>query len=142
MEVAGQIALPIALDPVAQDRIVHPSADVDRIDLDVAVAAQGCRHGRGGDVEQHGLGLPKFQNFSLEHQKAEGEAPSAASRGVHPPTPGLCRDNIPTGWRNMGPMNGAFWIHPQVGEIKEGMTEMIAAVKENTANQTLTAKKK
>jgi len=39
-------------------------------------------------------------------------------------------------------MNGAFWIHPQVGEIKEGMTEMIAAVKENTANQTLTAKKK
>jgi hypothetical protein len=26
-------------------------------------------------------------------------------------------------------------VHPQVGEIKEGMTEMIAAVKENTEEQ-------
>ena len=33
-------------------------------------------------------------------------------------------------------------VHPQVGEIKEGMDEMIAAVKENTANQTLAARKK
>jgi hypothetical protein len=33
-------------------------------------------------------------------------------------------------------------VHPQVGEIKEGMDEMIAAVKENTANQTLAAKRK
>lgn len=31
-------------------------------------------------------------------------------------------------------------VHPQVGEIKEGMDEMIAAVKENTANQTPAAK--
>jgi hypothetical protein len=33
-------------------------------------------------------------------------------------------------------------VHPQVGEIKEGMDEMIAAVKENTANQTPAAKRK
>jgi hypothetical protein len=33
-------------------------------------------------------------------------------------------------------------VHPQVGEIKEGMNEMIAAVKENTANQVLAAKGK
>lgn len=33
-------------------------------------------------------------------------------------------------------------VHPQVGEIKEGMDEMIAAVKENTAKQTLAAKRK
>jgi len=33
-------------------------------------------------------------------------------------------------------------VHPQVGEIKEGMNEMIAAVKENTANQALAAKAK
>ena len=26
-------------------------------------------------------------------------------------------------------------VHPQVGEIKEGMVEMIAAVKENTESQ-------
>jgi hypothetical protein len=31
-------------------------------------------------------------------------------------------------------------VHPQVGEIKEGMNEMIAAVKVNTANQVLAAK--
>jgi hypothetical protein len=31
-------------------------------------------------------------------------------------------------------------VHPQVGEIKEGMNEMIAAVKENTATQALAAK--
>ena len=33
-------------------------------------------------------------------------------------------------------------VHPQVGEIKEGMTEMIAAVKENTSGQTPGAKGK
>jgi hypothetical protein len=33
-------------------------------------------------------------------------------------------------------------VHPQVGEIKEGVDEMIAAVKENTANQTPAAKEK
>jgi hypothetical protein len=31
-------------------------------------------------------------------------------------------------------------VHPQVGEIKESVVEMIAAVKENTANQVLAAK--
>jgi hypothetical protein len=31
-------------------------------------------------------------------------------------------------------------VHPQVGEIKEGMDEMMAAVKENTASQALAAK--
>ena len=31
-------------------------------------------------------------------------------------------------------------VHPQVGEIKEGMNEVIAAVKENTANQAIAAK--
>jgi len=33
-------------------------------------------------------------------------------------------------------------VHPQVGEIKEGMNEMIAVVKENTATQALAAKEK
>jgi hypothetical protein len=33
-------------------------------------------------------------------------------------------------------------VHPQVGQIKEGMDEMIAAVKENTAIQADTAKDK
>jgi hypothetical protein len=33
-------------------------------------------------------------------------------------------------------------VHPQVGEIKEGMDEVIAAVKENTANQIIAAKGK
>ncbi len=33
-------------------------------------------------------------------------------------------------------------VHPQVGEIKEGMEEVIAAVKENTASQPATAGKK
>jgi hypothetical protein len=33
-------------------------------------------------------------------------------------------------------------VHPQVGEIKEGMDEMIAAVKENTASQLPSAKGK
>jgi hypothetical protein len=33
-------------------------------------------------------------------------------------------------------------VHPQVGEIKEGMDEMIAAVKENTANHPAAAKTK
>ncbi len=31
-------------------------------------------------------------------------------------------------------------VHPQVGEIKDGMDEMIAAVKENTAKQVHAAK--
>jgi len=31
-------------------------------------------------------------------------------------------------------------VHPQVGEIKDGMNEMIAVVKENTATQALAAK--
>jgi hypothetical protein len=31
-------------------------------------------------------------------------------------------------------------VHPQVGEIKEGMDEIIAAVKENTENQPAAAK--
>jgi hypothetical protein len=31
-------------------------------------------------------------------------------------------------------------VHPQVGEIKEGMVEIIAAVKENTACQIIAAK--
>ena len=31
-------------------------------------------------------------------------------------------------------------VHPQVGEIKEGMEEVIAAVKENTAKHTPAAK--
>lgn len=33
-------------------------------------------------------------------------------------------------------------VHPQVGEIKEGMNEVIAAVKENAANQPLAGKQK
>jgi hypothetical protein len=33
-------------------------------------------------------------------------------------------------------------VHPQVGEIKHGMNEMIAVVKENTATQALAAKEK
>lgn len=33
-------------------------------------------------------------------------------------------------------------VHPQVGEIKVGMDEMIAAVKENTAKQTVAPKGK
>ncbi len=33
-------------------------------------------------------------------------------------------------------------VHPQVGEIKDGMNEMIAVVKENTATQALAAKGK
>jgi hypothetical protein len=33
-------------------------------------------------------------------------------------------------------------VHPQVGEIKAGMNEMIAAVKENMANQVLATKTK
>ena len=33
-------------------------------------------------------------------------------------------------------------VHPQVGEIKEGMEEMIAAVKENTGQNSPAAKKK
>jgi hypothetical protein len=33
-------------------------------------------------------------------------------------------------------------VHPQVGEIKEGMDEMIAAVKENTELNSPVAKKK
>jgi len=33
-------------------------------------------------------------------------------------------------------------VHPQVGEIKEGMNVMIAAVKENTAGQILAGKEK
>jgi len=33
-------------------------------------------------------------------------------------------------------------VHPQVGEIKEGMEEMIAAVKENSENHPLPASKK
>jgi hypothetical protein len=33
-------------------------------------------------------------------------------------------------------------VHPQVSEIKDGVDEMIAAVKENTANQVLAAKGK
>ena len=32
-------------------------------------------------------------------------------------------------------------VHPKVGEIKEGMDEMIAAVKENTESNTLPAAK-
>ncbi len=32
-------------------------------------------------------------------------------------------------------------VHPQVGEIKEGMEEMIAAVKENSDNHPLSASK-
>ena len=33
-------------------------------------------------------------------------------------------------------------VHPQVGEIKEGMNEIIAAVKENSITQTLESKGK
>jgi hypothetical protein len=33
-------------------------------------------------------------------------------------------------------------VHPQVGEIKDGMNEMIAAVKEQTAGQTPAGKRK
>ena len=33
-------------------------------------------------------------------------------------------------------------VHPQVGEIKEGMEEMIAVVKENTENNSSASKKK
>jgi hypothetical protein len=33
-------------------------------------------------------------------------------------------------------------VHPQVGEIKEGMNEMIATVKENTESNLLSSKKK
>ena len=33
-------------------------------------------------------------------------------------------------------------VHPQVGEIKEGMDEMIAAVKENSENNPPASKKK
>jgi hypothetical protein len=32
-------------------------------------------------------------------------------------------------------------VHPQVGEIKEGMNEIITAVKKNAADQVLAAKK-
>ena len=33
-------------------------------------------------------------------------------------------------------------VHPQVGQIKESMSEVIAAVKENSASQALAAKEK
>ena len=33
-------------------------------------------------------------------------------------------------------------VHPQVGEIKEGMDTMVAAVKENTENNSLVSKDK
>jgi hypothetical protein len=37
VEVAHEVTLPVARDAVAQDVVVHPAADVDRVDLDVAV---------------------------------------------------------------------------------------------------------
>ena len=45
MEKAHEIAFAVACDAVAQDQVVHASADVDRVDLHVAVVGEG-----GGEI--------------------------------------------------------------------------------------------
>jgi len=53
MQVAQQVALAISSHAIAQDEIVHPSANVDRIDLNKPAMRQcGGDIGRGGIEEQ------------------------------------------------------------------------------------------
>ena len=50
MQMPREIALAIAGDAIAQNQIMHAPADIDRIDLDVAVVRE-----RGGDVRMRSI---------------------------------------------------------------------------------------
>lgn len=46
VEVAHKAALLVTLDPVPEDVVVHAAADIDRVDLDVAVVGKRIAHVR------------------------------------------------------------------------------------------------
>lgn len=46
MKMAHQVAFPVSSDPIAQNQIVHPSADVDWIDLNPRQVPQRRRYVR------------------------------------------------------------------------------------------------
>ena len=52
VDISQQVALAVTRDPVAQDEIMHAPADVDRVDLHVAVVGEGGAHVGHGSVEQ------------------------------------------------------------------------------------------
>ena len=52
VEVAHEAALAVALHAMPQDQVVHASADIDRINLDVAVVGERGADVRDGGVEQ------------------------------------------------------------------------------------------
>ena len=54
MQMTHQVTLPVAGHAVAQDEVVHASADIDRVDLDIAVVAEGGAEAGGRGVQQQG----------------------------------------------------------------------------------------
>jgi hypothetical protein len=54
VQVPHQFAFAIAVDAIAEDEVVHPAADIDRVDLNVTQVSQGGRHIRRRGVEEQG----------------------------------------------------------------------------------------
>ena len=52
VDVRVQITLAVAGDAIAQDQVVHPAADIERVDLHVAEVGEGRRHVGPRRVEQ------------------------------------------------------------------------------------------
>src|SRR4051812_16315993 len=52
VEVAHEVTFAVAADAIAQDEVVHATAHVDRVDLDVPVVRQGGGQVRRGLIQQ------------------------------------------------------------------------------------------
>jgi hypothetical protein len=72
VQVAHEAALAVVAHAVAQDEIVHAPADVDRVDLDVAVMSERCGYARKGLIEAEGA-----PQKSASHGRARREGQAA-----------------------------------------------------------------
>ncbi|MEJ1972301.1 MAG: hypothetical protein WDM96_07510 [Lacunisphaera sp.] len=73
MQVAHQVAFAVVADAIAQDQIMHPAADVDRVDLDIAVMGEG-----GGEI-----GRRLVQQQGAPHEATGGGGIDGERGGGH-----------------------------------------------------------
>jgi hypothetical protein len=63
-----EIALAVASDAIAKDEIVHPTADVDRVDLNITEMFEGMVDASDRFIEQHSTTVK-----TTCHRRSQGE---------------------------------------------------------------------
>ena len=64
MQVTAEIALPITGHPVAQDKVLHPAANIDGIDLYEAMVSNCLADARRRSVQENG---PPMETARLQN---------------------------------------------------------------------------